>query len=278
MVATSTMTRGAVNSRRMTVSSMIAPYSVPTASATTAPSQYGTLYCVDHQHEQPGADEAHVADGEVDDAGGAVDEHDAHRQQAEDQPRREPVEDELLGVPGGEHGQPPSVPRNTARTRSSRSTQVLGPALEPHLALLEEHGPVGDRQRHVERLLDDHDRHPLGLEPLDDLQQLLHDDRREAERQLVDEQHVGVVQERDGQGEHLLLAARHRTGRLVEPPGEVAEQVEHPGDAAVAVVGVAAVDVGADLEVLAARSSAGTRPCRRAAGARRSFTRCSGAT
>ena len=32
-------------------------------------------------------------------------------------------------------------------------------ALEAHLALLEEHGAVGDRERHVQRLLDDDDRH-----------------------------------------------------------------------------------------------------------------------
>ena len=36
--------------------------------------------------------------------------------------------------------------------------ELGGRAVEPHLALLEEDGPVGDRQRHVGRLLDEHDR------------------------------------------------------------------------------------------------------------------------
>ena len=76
---------------------------------------------------------------------------------------------------------------------------------------------------------------PSRLEPLDDRQQLLHDDRRQPERELVDEQHVGVVQQRDGQRQHLLLAARQRRRQLVLAVGELAEQLEHAGDAPVAV-------------------------------------------
>ena len=65
---------------------------------------------------------------------------------------------------------------------------------------------------------------------------------------------------------------------LVLPVGEHREQVEHAGDPAVAVVGVAAVDVGAHLEVLA---DGHLREHALAAGQeadRRSCTRCSGAT
>ena len=52
--------------------------------------------------------------------------------------------------------------RNTAWSTSGRSSSsAVGPA-EAHLALLEEHGPLGDRQRDVDRLLDDHDRHARG--------------------------------------------------------------------------------------------------------------------
>ena len=61
IVATSTMTRGASKSRRMIVSSSSAPYSVPTTSATSTANQYGTPYCSGQQHEQAGADQAHVA-------------------------------------------------------------------------------------------------------------------------------------------------------------------------------------------------------------------------
>ena len=45
IVATNTMTRGASKSRRMTVTSNSAPYNVPTASAASTASQYGTWYC-----------------------------------------------------------------------------------------------------------------------------------------------------------------------------------------------------------------------------------------
>src|SRR4051794_31034760 len=53
--------------------------------------------------------------------------------------------------------------------------QLGGRALESDLALLHEQGAVGDRQGHVERLLDD-DHGQAGLpEPLDHLEHLLHD-------------------------------------------------------------------------------------------------------
>ena len=118
----------------------------------------------DEQGEEAGADEAHVADGEVDDPGRPVDEHDAHGEQPEHQPVDEPVEEELPGEPAleqREHQARLPLPRKTARARSSRSSELAGVALEADLALLEEHGPVGDRQGDVERLLDDDDRHAL---------------------------------------------------------------------------------------------------------------------
>ena len=64
---------------------------------------------------------------------------------------------------------------------------------------------------------------PVVAEPLHDLEQLLDDDRREPERQLVDDQHLGLVHERHRQGEHLLLAARQVAGggaaALARAPG-----------------------------------------------------------
>ena len=81
-------TRGAENSRRITTSSMIAPKSVPTTSEPMAASQNGMSYSIDEQREQARTDQAHVADREVDDAGRAVDQHDAHREQTDDRARR----------------------------------------------------------------------------------------------------------------------------------------------------------------------------------------------
>ena len=48
----------------------------------------------------------------------------------------------------------------------------------------------------------------LVVQPRDDLEHLLHDDGREPERQLVDDQHLGLVHQRHREREHLLLAAR----------------------------------------------------------------------
>jgi hypothetical protein len=48
-------------------------------------------------------------------------------------------------------------------------------ALEPDPALLHEHRPVGHCQREVERLLHEDHRLPRRLQPLEDLEQLLHD-------------------------------------------------------------------------------------------------------
>ncbi len=94
----------------------------------------------------------------------AVHEHDAHRDQRDDQPADDADEDEVPGDDGRERHQPPSVPKNTARARSSRSSRSVGGALEAHLALLQEDRPVGDRERDVERLLDDDHRLAARLE------------------------------------------------------------------------------------------------------------------
>jgi hypothetical protein len=57
----------------------------------------------------------------------------------------------------------------------------------------------------------------LGLELLDDVEQLFDDDGRKAERELVDEEDAGLEEQRGRQAEHLLLATRQRAGGLVDP-------------------------------------------------------------
>src|SRR5881296_853062 len=84
--------------------------------------------------------------------------------------------------------------------------------------------------RHVERrvrvLLDDEDGEALLLvEPAHELEELLDDDGREAERGLVEEEEPRPRQARARDREHLLLAAREGPGLLVAPlaqPGELA--------------------------------------------------------
>ena len=53
--------------------------------------------------------------------------------------------------------------------------QIARLTFEPNLALFEEDRPVGDRQRDVERLLDDQHRLALFLQPLDRLEKTLDD-------------------------------------------------------------------------------------------------------
>ena len=93
----------------------------------------GTPYCDDEQREQAGADEAHVADREVDDPGRPVDEHDAHREQAEDQAGDDAVEDELAGDQRGEHASAALACRGTrpGRGRRARRARAAGPRSAP---------------------------------------------------------------------------------------------------------------------------------------------------
>ena len=55
---------------------------------------------------------------------------------------------------------------------------------------------------------------PVARDLGDDAVQLLDDERRQAHRQLVEQQHGRIGREATGHREHLLLAARHRAGQL----------------------------------------------------------------
>src|SRR5258705_11481962 len=68
--------------------------------------------------------------------------------------------------------------------------QVLRGPLETHVPAFHEHRAVGNRERDVHGLLDDDHRDALGLQALDDTEELLDHERSEAERELVDEQQL----------------------------------------------------------------------------------------
>ena len=77
----------------------------------------------------------------------------------------------------------------------------------------------------------------------------LHEQRREAERRLVEQQQPRPRHERARDREHLLLAARERAGALLAALAQAREQLEH----ALAVrcdPGAVLAQVGAELEVL----------------------------
>ena len=87
--------------------------------------------------------------------------------------------------------------------------QLGGRAGEAHLALLHEEGLGGDRQRHVDRLLDQDDRAAAAVDLADDLEQLPDDRRGEPERELVDDEQLGLGDERHARAR--AAAARRRT-------------------------------------------------------------------
>ena len=72
--------------------------------------------------------------------------------------------------------------------------------------------PIGDAQRLSDVLLDEEDADAFVGHVADAGEEPVHDERREAEGQLVGEQHPRVATEGSGQRQHLLLAARHEPG------------------------------------------------------------------
>ena len=119
-------------------------------------------------------------------------------------------------------------PRNTARARSSRAaSSSAGPSkrIWPFSMKI---ARSRDREGDVEGLLDDDHRQTALLERAHDVEHLLDDHRSEPERQLVDDQHLGVTDEGHRQGQQLLLAARQVLGRRAQPVAQHREQLEHP--------------------------------------------------
>src|SRR5919202_3079390 len=74
---------------------------------------------------------------------------------------------------------------------------------------------VRDVERHERVLLDEKDRGALLVDLLDDLEDLLDEDRREAHRRLVEEKELGARHERPAHRDHLLLAASEGPRLLV---------------------------------------------------------------
>ena len=69
---------------------------------------------------------------------------------------------------------------------------------------------------------------PVVVDLVHDVDELADDRRRQAERQLVDEQQLRVGDERLADGEHLLLAAGEVAGELVDALGEPREHGRAP--------------------------------------------------
>ena len=98
--------------------------------------------------------------------------------------------------------------------------QLVGRAREPHRPGLHHVDAVGHRHGDVHRLLDEQDGRARLAHRLDGAEQLLDDDRREPERQLVDQEQLGAGDGGHGERQHLLLAAREVAGPLVAAGGQ----------------------------------------------------------
>jgi hypothetical protein len=85
--------------------------------------------------------------------------------------------------------------------------RCCGDAGEGYPAELEHHDVLGDREHHVDGLLDQDDRHPLPSELVNDAKDVLEDDRRQACRGLVEQEDTRPAHQRLGDGQHLLLTA-----------------------------------------------------------------------
>src|SRR5205085_9835247 len=92
--------------------------------------------------------------------------------------------------------------------------------------------------------------HALLMELLQGLEDTVDDQRREAERGLVEEQEPWSRKERTRNGELLLLSAGERRGAAIEEAAERREPLAHLLDVAVGLAPVLA-HRGANPEVLA---------------------------
>ena len=116
-------------------------------------------------------------------------------------------------------------------------------------------GVVGQVQRQAGVLLDQQHADAVFLvDAAHDAEDLGHDQRRQAEGGLVQQQQLGPQHQRAADGQHLLLAAGQRAGLLVAPLLQDREAREH----ALHVLhhlGLVAAHVGAQAQVLLDRQA-----------------------
>ena len=121
---------------------------------------------------------------------------------------------------------------------SSGCGGVGGGQRQPQLGVREHVRAVGERDRQRAALLDEQDRDAVLADAAERLEQRLDDGRREPERRLVEQQHVGPREQRTRDRELLLLAARERAGVALRELGDDREEAAHPvevvGDALLA--------------------------------------------
>ena len=103
-----------------------------------------------------------------------------------------------------------------------------------HGAVVEHDHPVAQAERVAHLLLDDEQRRSRVAEAGEALVELVDDDRRQPERQLVGDEDLRHLDQHPGQRQHALLAARQRAGRLAAALAEPREQLVGPLEAGLA--------------------------------------------
>jgi len=127
--------------------------------------------------------------------------------------------------------------------------QLGGPALAHDAAAFHHIGAVRDLQRRIGVLLGQQHGGAGRVDALYGLEHLLDDQGRQAQRGLVQQQGLGPAHHGAADGHHLLLAARQRAGRVVLLLAQDGKQLHHLLQRLLAGTGVAAVHIGAQLQV-----------------------------
>ena len=134
--------------------------------------------------------------------------------------------------------------------------KLLGRTLDGDAAQLQDISVVGVLQGNVDVLFDDQQRHALiGIDLLEDAEDVGDDQGGEPEGRLVQQQHPGPGHEAAGDGQHLLFAAAQGAakllGALLEDGEEVQDHFLVLGDSHLVAAAVGAhAKVLADAEVL----------------------------
>ena len=86
---------------------------------------------------------------------------------------------------------------------------------------------MGNPQSLRSVLFHEEHRGALLVDLLNDAEDLVDEHRRQSHRRLVEKKQAGTTHEGTGDGEHLLLAAGHRSTGLIDAFAQAREQREH---------------------------------------------------
>src|SRR5215467_984228 len=119
--------------------------------------------------------------------------------------------------------------------------------MEHEHALFQDIGAARHLKALHDVLFDQEERDALPIDAPDQREQLLDQQRREAERWLVEDEQFRLGHQPAADRQHLLLAARERAGALRPPLGEPRKDRKYP--LAVALPPYAAPPVAAEIEI-----------------------------